>query len=324
MRKIKKDKLILTNSAVKTFKTCSMKYNWRYVRGIVPIEDKEALKVGTAVHGYLESFYKRIPYYKTSVSGLSAKSKGFIDGVADSYPFQYGNDFERFEVIEVEKNLYGPIKNPVSGRSSRACAFGGKLDLLVRTKAKIENIPIGSLILIESKTTSRADDKFWEKLKMDYQTLLYANYIKQEKKEKVFGVLFNVIEKPAIRQRKSESDSEFEDRVRLAMSDGSHYYRKFIRLTSHSMRSALKDLWKSQQQITRVRLLGNYTKNPTACFNYFTKCEYYQLCNSERPEQVIKHSGLYKSKKVNSELDADVHIQFPVDKENDIAPAVSF
>ena len=322
MDKQSKEKLVLTNSAIKTFKTCSMKYNWRYVKGIVSVEESEPLQVGSAVHEYLESFYKKEPFYNFATPGLSPKGRGFIEGVVDSYQFQYGNDFELFDIVEVEKNLSGSIKNPASGRSSRACSFGGKLDLLVRTKAKMEDIPIGSLVLLESKTTSRADNNFWEQLKMDYQTLLYANYIRQEKKEKVVGVMFNVIEKPAIRQKKTETDSEFEDRVRVAMADESRYHRKFVRLTSHNLNSALLDLWQSQQQITRVRLLGNYTKNPSACYNYFKQCEYFQLCNSERPENVIVNSGLYKSKQANSELMDKVRVRFPVEQE--IATAVSF
>ena len=55
------EKTILTNSAINAFKSCGRKYYWRYVREIEAKERPEALLLGTAIHGFLESHYCQLP-----------------------------------------------------------------------------------------------------------------------------------------------------------------------------------------------------------------------------------------------------------------------
>ena len=55
-------KTILTNSAINAFKSCARKYYWRYIREIEALERPEALLLGTAIHGFLESHYRQLPY----------------------------------------------------------------------------------------------------------------------------------------------------------------------------------------------------------------------------------------------------------------------
>jgi len=67
------DKTVLTNSALKTFKTCARKYYWRYIEQITPRETPEALALGTAVHSFLECFYKDVAYMPTRMDRASPR-----------------------------------------------------------------------------------------------------------------------------------------------------------------------------------------------------------------------------------------------------------
>src|SRR4030042_2500021 len=127
---------------------------------------------------------------------LSPKARGILSGVMAKYSHVYADDFEQFEVLGVERVLSGKIVNPVTHRSSANFEFGGKLDTLVRLRAKMAHIPKNALAIMETKTASRVDELFWSRISMDPQVALYAHYLSEELGEPIASVIFNVIQKP--------------------------------------------------------------------------------------------------------------------------------
>ncbi len=289
-------KLTLSYSALKTFKTCPMKYYWRYLKNIEPVEKAEALLLGSEVHNYLESFYRNEPYSSISGNSLSSRSSAILEGIIDNYQFIYSDDFNRFEIVKVEKVVYGPIINPKSRRSSRIFSFNGRIDMLIRLKYDMESINAGSLVVVESKTSSVANHNIWNQLIIEDQAILYAKYIENETGEKVKGILFNVIQKPSIKQKKSETENEFFERLRITMANNDLYKRKLIKIDKKRYDDALNNLWQLQRQIRSARKDDIFIKNRNSCFNYFRKCDFYDLCSAEDPEIVIQGSGLFKKR----------------------------
>ncbi len=292
-------KTILTNSAITAFKACPRKYYWRYIREVEAVERPEALLLGTALHGYLEAHYRQLPY--TPPIDLTPKSQAILKGVREYYPILYMDDLDLFEPIAVEKIISGEIRNPVSGRPAREYVYGGKVDGLVMLKKDAEGFKENDLLLLEHKSASKVDEAYFERLQLDSQLLLYSLYLSRELGAHIAGTLFNVIQKPSLRQKKSESEAEYYQRLRLEMNWPELYHRRYLRFPEMRMQEIQKELWSAKNIIAKARLENVFTMNSGACFDYHRKCDYWTLCSSEDPEMILE-GGQFQHQEAHVEL----------------------
>jgi hypothetical protein len=293
-------KTILTNSAITAFKACPKKYYWRYLREIEALERPEALLLGTAVHGFLESHYRQLSY--TPPIDLTPKSLAILKGVQEYYPILYLDDCDLFEPVAVEKVISGEILNPETGRPAREYAYGGKVDGLVMLKKDAEGFKAGDLLLLEHKTTSKVDEAYFERLQLDSQLLLYSLYLSRELGTPIAGTLFNVIVKPSLRQKKSESEAEYHQRLRLEMDWPEQYHRRYLRFPDQRLQEIQRELWNAKNIIAKARLDDVFTMNSSACFDFHRKCDYWTLCNSEDPEAVVRERSQFQHQEAHCEL----------------------
>lgn len=293
-------KIILTNSAISTFKSCPKKYFWRYLRELESIERPPALLLGTAIHGFLESHYRQLPF--TPPSDLNSKSLAILKGVAEFYPILFMDDADLFDPVAVEKTIHGEILNPETGRPAREFKYSGKIDGLVVLKKDKEGFKAGDLLLLEHKSVSKVDDSYFERLQLDSQLLLYSLYLSRELETPISGCLFNVIEKPKIRPKKNESDEEYGLRLRMEMNWPEQYHRRYLRFPDQRLHEIQKELWDAKNVVAKARQENIFTMNANACFDYHRKCGYWALCASQDPEAVIKESGLFRYQQAHCEL----------------------
>lgn len=293
-------KTILTNSSISAFKSCPKKFYWRYERQIEAKERPEALLLGTAIHGFLESHYRQTPF--TPPTDLTPKSQAILKGVQEYYPILFMDDCDLFEPIAVEKVINGEILNPETGRPAREYAYGGKVDGLVILKKDAESFKEGDLLLLEHKTTTKVDDAYFERLQLDSQLLLYSLYLSRELGAPIDGTIFNVIQKPTIRQKKNESEEEYCLRIRMALNWPEQYYRRYLQFPDQRMKEIQKELWDAKNVIAKARLENIFTMNSASCFDYHRRCDYWALCSSEDPETTIKESGQFRHQDAHVEL----------------------
>lgn len=294
------DKIILTNSAINAFKSCPKKYYYRYIRELEAIEKPEALLLGSAIHSFLEAHYRQLPY--DPPPDLASKSQAILKGVREYYPILYMDDFDLFEPVAVERVISGEILNPASNRPARDYAYGGKVDGLIMLKKDAEGFKKGSLLLMEHKSTSKLDEVYFERLQLDSQLLLYSLYLSRELGAPIVGTLFNVILKPSLRQKKSESEAEYHQRLRLEMDWPEQYHRRFLRFPDQRLQEIQKELWDSKNIIGKARQVGIYTMNSASCWDWHRRCDYFSLCASEDPEQIIQESGQFQHQEAHVEL----------------------
>ncbi len=292
-------KTILTNSAITSFKACPRKYYWRYIREIEALERPEALLLGTAIHGFLESHYRQLPY--DPPTDLVPKSQAILKGVREYYPILYMDDFDLFEPMAVERVISGEILNPETGRPAREYAYGGKVDGLVILKKDVEGFKAGDLLLLEHKTASKVDEAYFERLQLDSQLLLYSLYLSRELGAPIAGTLFNVIQKPSLRQKKNESEAEYYQRLRLEMNWPELYHRRYLRFPEMRLQEIQRELWNAKNVIAKARQEGVFNMNSSACFDYHRKCDYWALCSSEDPETILE-GGQFQHQEAHVEL----------------------
>ena len=75
----------------------------------------------------------------------------------------------------------------------------------------------GKLYILEHKTTSKADDDYFNHVEIDMQLTFYAIAIQKVHERPVVGALSDVIEKSAIRLNTNEDINGFRLRVRDAI-----------------------------------------------------------------------------------------------------------
>jgi hypothetical protein len=307
------DKTLLTYSALNTFRNCPRKYKNRYVDNLRPRERPEALSFGSVVHTAIELWYRSQDIESRLRDALAYIDDAFETRVVDAnlmvqwhlatamirgYAERYTT--EDFEVIEVEKEFVGEIRNPDTGRQSQTFRIAGKVDGIVRCH--------DGLYLLEHKTASNVDANYLDKLWTDTQIALYCHYLR-ELGYPIVGVIYNVLLKSRLKQGKGETQDEYEARkAELAAKNKSGkstakrqmpetdeeyqarltewysrpeaFHREFIYLSEDRLAMLQDEVWEITQQYLNARRRGKWLLNTSNCFSYQRPCEYLAYCQS--------------------------------------------
>lgn len=327
------DKTLLTYSALNTFRNCPRKYKNRYLDNLRPRERPEALSFGSVIHTAIELWYRSSNTESRLRDVLAYIDDAFENRVVDSnqmvqwhlatamirgYAERYAT--EDFEVVEVEKEFVGEIRNPDTGRQSQTFRIAGKVDGIVRCH--------DGLYLLEHKTASTVDASYLDKLWTDTQIALYCFYLR-ELGYPIVGVIYNVLLKSRLKQGKGETQEEYEVRhAELAAKNKSGkstakrqmpetddefqarliewysrpeaFHREFIYLSEDRLAMLQDEVWEITQQYLDARRRGKWLLNTSNCFSYQRPCEYLAYCQSGFNPNVA--DNLYEIALPNEEL----------------------
>jgi RecB family exonuclease len=327
------DKTLLTYSALNTFRNCPRKYKNRYLDNLRPRERAEALSFGSVVHTAIELWYRSSDADSRLRDVLAYIDDAFENRVVDSnqmvqwhlatamirgYAERYAT--EEFEIVEVEKEFVGEIRNPDTGRQSQTFRIAGKVDGIVRCH--------DGLYLLEHKTASTVDASYLDKLWTDTQIALYCYYLR-ELGYPIVGVIYNVLLKSRLKQGKGETqeeyevrhaelaaknksgkstakrqmpetDDEFQSRMTEWYSRPDAFHREFIYLSEDRLAMLQDEVWEITQQYLDARRRGKWLLNTSNCFSYQRPCEYLAYCQSGFNPNVA--DNLYEIALPNEEL----------------------
>ncbi len=327
------DKTLLTYSALNTFRNCPRKYKNRYLDNLRPRERAEALSFGSVIHTAIELWYRSSDAESRLRDVLAYIDDAFENRVVDSnqmvqwhlakamfrgYAERYAT--EEFEIVEVEKEFVGEIRNPDTGRQSQTFRIAGKVDGIVRCH--------DGLYLLEHKTASTIDASYLDKLWTDTQIALYCYYLR-ELGYPIVGVIYNVLLKSRLKQGKGETQEEYEVRhAELAAKNKSGkstakrqmpetddeyqarltqwysrpeaFHREFIYLSEDRLAMLQDEVWEITQQYLDARRRGKWLLNTSNCFSYQRPCEYLAYCQSGFNPNVA--DNLYEIALPNEEL----------------------
>jgi RecB family exonuclease len=327
------DKTLLTYSALNTFRNCPRKYKNRYLDNLRPRKRAEALSFGSVIHTAIELWYRSQNAESRLRDVLTYIDDAFENRVVDSnqmvqwhlatamirgYAERYA--IEEFEVVEVEKEFVGEIRNPDTGRQSQTFRIAGKVDGIVRCH--------DGLYLLEHKTASTVDANYLDKLWTDTQIALYCYYLR-ELGYPIVGVIYNVLLKSRLKQGKGETqeeyevrhaelaaknksgkstakrqmpetDEEFQARLTEWYSRPEAFHREFIYLSEDRLAMLQDEVWEITQQYLDARRRGKWLLNTSNCFSYQRPCEYLAYCQSGFNPNVA--DNLYEIALPNEEL----------------------
>lgn len=207
---------VITQSRLRTLRSCAYKHHLMYERGFRPVRTAETLATGTLLHVGLEAWWLAVQAKKPQEHWLrdALLAVGARAGTDAEAPFRLVNVEEmltgyhhahrdhalRVEVIGVELGFTAPLLNPDKGLEEVAGhPIAGKIDVLIRDED-------GDVVIVEHKTTSFSIDDdgegYWQKLAIDPQVSFY--FIGAETLGHVAeGCLYDVVRKVGIERARA-------------------------------------------------------------------------------------------------------------------------
>lgn len=172
----------------------------------------------------------------------------------------------------------------------RTIVLRGRFDAIFRLN--------GKLWLMENKTKSQIDeDGLQASLSQDLQTMLYSYAIKLMYGEYPAGVLYNVIRRPALRQKQTENTDEFLARIEEDVkANPDHYFKRWevtfgkqdidnwvtrsldpilaqVRLWWDEIKADPFNPWSIPNRV-------HHFQNPEGLYNRYGKSQYFELLTS--------------------------------------------
>jgi hypothetical protein len=134
------DASLLTQSAMRAYRSCPRKFQIRYVLRMRPIKKAETLTTGHSIHAALD-------VYRRSGGDLDAAKKAletedpFVRAKEEAMLLGYAARWGKpTGIIAVEQTFRIPLVNPETGAASRTFSLGGRVDAIVETEAAGELI----------------------------------------------------------------------------------------------------------------------------------------------------------------------------------------
>ena len=301
---------ILTNSMAGCFLSCRQKFDYRFNRQIVPVDDNvTALSFGSAVHAALERWFRYgvkddAILVAESFPGLELENQLKASVLVEKY-IEYWGEKEVFDVVDVEKEFNVPLRNPANNHKSRTNK---------------------DLYILEHKTTSCLDEAYIKRIGIDRQIAVYANAIQSAYAKPVVGAIYDILQKPSIRMKKGETEEEFQARRAALVAksktgtssakrqepeseeafkqrlretiDGSYFRREVVKFTPDDIKMHMAEMW----AISKEMRSGVLYRNTGECN---AKCPYLELCLARG--DMAKCEGIYTTKRANEELSADIN-----------------
>ena len=277
--------LTLSYSQIATFLDCRKKYFLKYKKNLVSKIMNPNFIFGNAIHEGIRFLYeKKNNYLKLTLKNfekekdkarknliVSAENEqklieqeSVIRGLLPSYQEHYKTFLKNTEHLKNEYKATYKIDNNIK--------ITIKLDNLIKIKK--------DLYIHELKTTKVLTTDYVKNVKNDLQTNIYF-YIHNiiENKNKVKGILYDIVKKPGIRLKQNESEVQYLNRLYEYYKDGQSFHMEQINiplLSKDRIFSIIKGVGKDI--INCSNNISSFYPNERYCY-VWSRCEYYDICH---------------------------------------------
>lgn len=290
---------LITNSMLGTGKLCMRKLFYNHRMRLTPKVRSVPLRRGDATHVALEGFYKdkitdakelskraieryregldfAAPYMSETDQQRMSKEEAIVAGLPYGYVDVYNDDHDKWEIIACEAQVRTRIPHPDVPDLFSPWDYGAVLDLVVRERDTQD------YVLVEHKTTSKLDSVYLRKLEIDPQLSGYwlsAHAYRWPIKK----VIYNVIRMPTIRQRQTETRTQFIRRLQeeFVASPDKYFYRHEVTRTREQLEQFLRGVWEWATYLEYMwdRPMDSWLRSdPQACTMYNRMCEFLGPC----------------------------------------------
>jgi len=311
---IKKAKtLFVSYSSMSGFRKCPRYYYWKYVRRLEKRTFNLAFIVGRVMHHGIQTLFsdperadkeirkklkeesqaarKEFPQISTwDEENLSAQEY-ITTGMLDAFKIYFRKFLGATKHIATEKALLYPLNKRVT--------IVGKIDNIIENQHK--------KWIYELKNLKSLDMDRIKAIKTDPQSALYLEvHNRQEKpRNRLDGIIYKIIRKPQIRQKKKESRREF--LVRLSewytdQTDGLKFHLERIKGSFVKGEAVINTVEKvSQQMIDAGGEKDEYFQDFSQCVRDWGLCQMYTLCHEGETKENLKLYTIRKKYKVQDD-----------------------
>lgn len=204
----------------------------------------------------------------------------------------YGDDFSQMQWEKLETVFGLPITVKDKFGREHKTVLRGKMDGTFKYKGRPR------IRLLETKNKSRiSEENLSDMLPYELQTNLYLSVLRKIHNVTPGGVLLNVIRRPNLRQRSSESLRAFGDRIIEDIRARPDWY--FLRLESTVTKqdmdnndAEIEDLI-SDFVLWHIGEAGHY-KNSNHCENKYGTCQYLRVCSRGDYSNLFKRTVVFR------------------------------
>ena len=262
----------LSHSKLSTILSCPMTYYLKYIEEISPITEKPALGIGSAVHWGIEHNTEDLNEYFGSEESAYTREQLLSEAMVHGYLKQKNRIFdqvltykgEKLKLIEESHEVY--LNSKIEDNE-----FVGIIDLLLLTN--------NGFIIIDYKTSSTEPD--WNNyLDQIYRYIFLVN--SEFPGIPVIKIGIINLKKTSIRQKKTENNIEFLNRLRWEYEIADDSYIKYYEYTYESLNEQyikdyvdnLKTMCKTANVIDREKL---FFINYGAANTLYGKSDYWDI-----------------------------------------------
>ena len=281
--------IVESNSSMNTAMDCARKYFYKYIKRIDEGQFSESRELGSLIHHYMAAANGKADQ-KSAVATLKElfpNNHDDIDRMSDlasRVTLIHRNYWDResgtlsnemLSFIDVETEWEYPVINDM---------YVGVRDGCVRHKSYKGDF------YYEIKTTGERDiNSYIHNLENSSQVDSNLLSLRQEGKEPV-GALYDIIRRPMIRQKKSETTEEFWERwIDEYVNEPTKFFiRVIIMRNDAALEIADKEIAAKFQLIHHNREQGIHPRNTSTCMKWGRLCSYFNMCMDPRGEELAQ------------------------------------
>lgn len=294
IKKAKDFILYLSHGSMWDWRHCPRFYYWKRIKKLEKVSLSIPFLVGrvvqygiyklfadpkNAVKETIELFKKEKKEIRKAYPSLSVEQEEELNKqefVTKAMVKAYGRQYEKFFR---ESTL---IKNemPLKYQLNKNTMVVAKIDDIIRNRNKNW--------LYELKTASSIDATKVKKIKTDAQTALYfaLHKLVVGVKDRLAGILYSIVKKPGIRQKKAETKPEFLHRLENWYDevDGDiRFHMERISTPLISSDAILNRVDKIAAEIHRAETIEDYYQEFDSCISDWKECDFYGICHGGGP-----------------------------------------
>lgn len=302
--------LHISYSGIGTFLDCELMYGWRYIKKLERIKFEPANIFGRVAHFGINQIYAgnkdvmkdTLKYFDKQKQEERGKLALTIESEEDLSEQEY---IIRGLLPAYEKIYKKHIEKTKEHQAEYAFDFNFSKDVIMH--CQIDNLieQKKHLFLHELKTSKFLTSDYVQNIKNDLQTAIYFHAYNKVHKNKLHGILYDVIKKPSIRQKKKESKDQFIKRLYRYYIDSESelFYMEEINEPLLSEDRIFGTIKKVTDKILSYDMkMENFCPNDRFCYVY-RRCDFYELCHKGENKETLanfrKRESFNAKEKVN-------------------------
>jgi hypothetical protein len=309
--------MILTSSSIGTLQSCKMKYKLRYIDRLEPVTKPGYFALGSAFHRAVEVMRRGgtlsdMLLTCSENSSLSSDDDCVLTAMVEAYHRRHLGGGVRAAIAPA----FTHVEHQWLYQASPGLTIAGVVDAIDEHG-----------YIHETKTTSRLDEKYKERLWSARQTLMYVSFLRRLGFD-IKGVIYDIIQKPTIKRllatphekrkfvkdkvtkemrlsatqrERDETDAEYLTRLRAWYREHpGMLHQEEIVYTERQLEDIFDDVLREGKELMERRW---FTRSRDACYpRGGSPCPFKPLCdNDDNP--VLRGTHYQVREKTHSELD---------------------